>query len=261
MLTSLLALMVPSTLLTLLCVGGTILRLAGRYTRRLGTALLATGLVGLAIVLLLPVDVWLLRPLEDRFPEPAAPAHVDGVVVLGGAISVAVSEDRGRPTLNHNADRVVAFAILARTYPTARLVFAGGPPELAPGEPDEADDTRTLLGRLGVAPDRVLYDDQSRTTWENAVNALALAHPKPGEVWILVTSADHMPRAMGTFRAAGWPPMLAWPVAYRTARDMEPSPLEPVSARLTEIDMAAHEWVGLLAYYLEGKTTRLLPGP
>lgn len=69
-----------------------------------------------------------------------------------------------------------------------------------------------------MAPGRVLYDDQSRTTWENAVNAFTLGQPKPGETWLLVTSASHMPRAIGAFRGAGWPMMLPWPVAYRTIK-------------------------------------------
>jgi uncharacterized SAM-binding protein YcdF (DUF218 family) len=212
-------------------------------------------------VFIFPVDVLLLRPLENRFPPPAFPAHVDGVVVLGGAITASISPDRALPTLNRDADRLVTFAILARRYPEARLIFAGGSRTPASGTLTEADASRTLLEDLDVARDRVLFDDNSRTTWENAVNALALAHPHAGETWILVTSASHMPRAISAFRGAGWPLMLPWPVAYRTTQRSWPAPLQPVGARLEAVDLAAHEWAGLVAYRLMGRTDRLLPAP
>jgi uncharacterized SAM-binding protein YcdF (DUF218 family) len=249
----LLDLLLPSTFLTACCTAGVVLSAAGRRSRRIrgvGSVLLCIGAAGFATAFCLPVDVWLLRPLENRFPVPHAPAHVDGIVVLGGAVSASI-----------NADRLVAFAILARRYPDARLVFAGGSPAPAPGALTETEASRMLLDQLGVQPGRVLVDDRSRTTWENAVNALALAHPHAGEIWLLVTSASHMPRAIGAFHGAGWPPMLAWPVAYRTTRRGWPAPLQPVGARLDAVDLAAHEWAVLVTYRLEGRTDRLLPAP
>ncbi len=260
----LLALLLPSTLLTTCCVVGAGLSLIGRWFRPvlgLGRVLLSVGVIGFAAILVLPLDQWLLRPLEDRFPPPSPLSHVDGVVVLGGAISAAVTADRGVPILNGDGDRLVAFAALARTFPAARLVFAGGPASFGTTGLTEAEASGALLGTLGIAPGRVAYDDKSRTTRENALNALALAHPGENEIWVLVTSASHMPRAMGAFRGAGWPRITAWPVAYRTTRSGWPSPLQPVAAKLAAVDLAAHEWVGLAGYRIEGRTPDLLPGP
>ena len=200
-------------------------------------------------------------PVGEPLSNPATTSAFDGVVVLGGAISAAISADRGVPTLNRDADRLMAFAALARAWPDARLVFAGGPSASVPGRLTEAEASRVLLEQLAVAPDRVMYDEQSRTTWENAVNARALAHPKPGETWVLVTSASHMPRAMGAFRGTGWPPMLPWPIAYRTTNSGWPAPLQPMGTKLMALDLAAHEWVGLAVYRLQGRTDRLLPKP
>ncbi len=148
----LLALLLPSTFLTVLGSAGAVLFVLGRHrqrVRRFGGALLGVGVVGLAAALLLPVDLWLLRPLESQFPQMPAPPHIDGVVVLGGAISAAISTDRATPSLNRDADRLTAFATLARTYPQARLVFAGGPPASTPDALTEAEASRTVLERLG----------------------------------------------------------------------------------------------------------------
>jgi uncharacterized SAM-binding protein YcdF (DUF218 family) len=262
-LSALLALLLPSTFLTSLSVAGAGLVAIGRRKtplRRIGAILLGAGVLGFAGALLLPIDQWLLRPLEDRFP-PQIPAHVDGVVVLGGAISADISADRGMPSLNRDAERLVAFVMLARAHPSARLVFAGGSSVAVRGRLTEAEASRSLVEQLGMTPGRVLYDDRSRTTWENAVNALALGQPKPDETWVLVTSASHMPRAIGAFRAAGWVHIVPWPVTYRTTRAGWPAPLQPVANRLAGIDLAAHEWAGLLGYWVRGRIAQLLPGP
>lgn len=249
----------PSTVLTALSVvGACAVLVAKRYPalKRAGWCVLGLGLFGFAAVSLLPVDVWMLRPLENRFPR-ATVTHVDGIVVLGGGLTVSVAADRAFPTLNRDGDRLASFAILARAWPDARLVFAGGPA----GSPSEAGISGGFLDQLGVSPGRVLVDERSLTTWGNALAAKTLAQPKPGETWLLVTSASHMPRAMGAFRAAGWPPLVAWPVAYRTTRKGWPSASRPLGNKLAAVDLAAHEWIGLFYYWMEGRTARLLPGP
>jgi uncharacterized SAM-binding protein YcdF (DUF218 family) len=88
-----------------------------------------------------------------------------------------------------------------------------------------------------------------------------VAQPKPGERWLLVTSAYHMPRAMAAFRAAGFA-VQAYPVDWRTRGIMDATrPFASLSDGLSRTDTAIHEWIGLLAYRLSGKTRELLPAP
>ena len=110
------------------------------------------------------------------------------------------------------------------------------------------------LEALGVARDRITAEEQSRNTIENAVFARLIANPKPGERWLLVTSAYHMPRAMAAFRAAGFP-VEAYPVDWRTrgSNDLV-RPFASLSEGLRRTDTAVHEWIGLFAYRLSGKT-------
>lgn len=228
--------------------------------RRSGRWLILASLGFFAMLIATPVSQWMLLPLEDRFPRPAAvPAHVDGVIVLGGAVDQNITEDRGVPTLNGAAERMTEGVSLARRYPQARIVFTGGQGSFVHGEVTEADVARQLWTAMGVPPERVLYEDQARNTHENAVNTYRLAQPKPGEVWLLVTSASHMPRSVGVFRAAGWHDIVPWPVNYRTGHTWSVWYDAPFPERLGQFEWAVREWLGLIAYRLMGRTESVLP--
>jgi uncharacterized SAM-binding protein YcdF (DUF218 family) len=248
----------PSNFLLLLAVVGVLGR--GRpWARRL----VAASVLLMLACTLLPVGLWLGLPLENRFPPPAGEVGpVAGIVVLGGGVDGAVTRARGIPSFGETMERFAAIPELAHRYPSARILFTGG---LAWG-----DSTRDLpeaaviggfLERQGVPPGRVELEDRARSTRENALYSLALAQPRPGERWLLVTSARHMPRAMGVFRAAGWPALTAWPVDYRTTGRVELAFDPTLGARLMQLDEAAYEWYGLLYYRILGYTAAIFPGP
>ena len=250
----------PSNLLLLLGLLG----LVGLARRRAwGVALVAVSLLALAVATLLPLGNWATLPLEQRFAAPAAePACVDGVVVLGGGVSAAVTRARGQPTFGDTMERVAAVAEFARRYPRAKVLYTGGIGWTGgPGDLSEAEVVGRFLTSQGIAPGRVILEDQARSTRENALNSLPLAQPKAGECWLLVTSASHLPRAVGVFRAAGWPEMTPWPVDYRTTGALALGGVPIMSDRLSELDLAAYEWYGLIYYRLLGYTDALFPGP
>lgn len=227
---------------------------------RLGRVLVAVGAAGFALIALLPIDQWLLAPLENRFPAPADATDIAGIIVLGGALDAALGADRAMPSLGSAAERMTHFAVLARRYPDVKLVFTGGPNPNRPDGPPEADSARALLASLGLPTDRVQFEAASRTTWENAGLTHALIHPSPGEKWLLVTSASHMPRAVGAFREAGWD-VIADPVGYKSFRDPANRGTRGFGERLALIDIATHEWLGLIGYTLRGRSTKLFPQP
>lgn len=248
----------PSNFLLLVLVSGISCLLLGR----LRPAKLLLGGVGLVLVAvsILPLDQWLLLPLEQRFPAPSQPpARVDGIIVLGGAIKPRLSVEWGQPALNEHAERMLVLPGLARRYPDAKLVFTGGSAEVWPqgGGTTEASIARVLFEDMGLDVGRMLFEDRSRNTYENAVRTMAALHPAPDETWLLVTSAFHMPRAVGVFRSAGWR-VVPWPVDYISLRGPEIGP--PMLPRsLVNLDLAFHEWIGLVGYRLMGRIDTLLP--
>lgn len=248
----------PSNFLILLLVIGTGLLWSGAFRLARLTTTVAAG--SLVMVVLLPVGKWLLLPLENRFDAPAElPVDVDGVVVLGGAAEPDISAARDQPSYNEAGERISALIELGRRYPTARLVFTGGIGDPLGAPVTAAGVARDFYRRQGFDVDRILFEDGARNTFENATLSKQLAGPQPDEHWLLVTSARHMPRAVGTFRRSGWA-VTPYPVDYRTTGRLELAFEFDVAGRLSDLDLATKEWVGLAAYHLTGRTDSLFPG-
>jgi uncharacterized SAM-binding protein YcdF (DUF218 family) len=230
--------------------------------RRFASWLVVTSVVLVAFAGFSPLGNLLILPLEQRFPPwDASRGAPDGIVILGGSIVPDISEARGTVEMDDSAERITMGAELARKYPNARIIFTGGSNTLVVNEAAEAGFAVRELEALGVAHDRITAEEQSRNTIENAVFSRLIADPKPGERWLLVTSAFHMPRSIAAFRAAGFP-VEAYPVDWRTRGPVDAVvPFMSMAAGLTLTDTAVHEWIGLVAYRLAGKTTELFPAP
>jgi uncharacterized SAM-binding protein YcdF (DUF218 family) len=250
----------PSNVLIVLALAGLVLTVT--RLRRFGVVLAFVSVMLLAVAGYSPVGNVLMSSLEDRFPQwDDAQAAPDGIVVLGGAIVPDVSASRGHPQLNEAAERMTAALALARQFPQARILFSGGNASLTVTDVTEAQAAEKLFVSLGLPRERLLLEDRSRNTAENAAFSLQLAQPKPGERWLLVTSAHHMPRAIGCFRKAGFA-VEAYPVDWRTRGPQTGvDSFDRLSAGLARTDAAVREWVGLVAYWMTGRTSALLPSP
>jgi uncharacterized SAM-binding protein YcdF (DUF218 family) len=248
----------PANLVFLLVAGGWLLLAMGR--QRAGR-----GVVGLAVALMvvcgvIPLDEMLVQQLENRFPATVLPERVDGIVVLGGAIDPGISEARGQVAVNGAVERLTALLPLSRRYPDARLVFSGGSGTVLSQDIKEARYAENFFRDIGLDVGRVILENQSRNTRENAVLTRDMVKPQPGESWLLVTSAVHMPRAVGSFRAVGWT-VIPYPVDYQTAGTLTPTNSLRFNFGLGSYNGVLHEWMGLVAYRLAGWSDALLPGP
>ena len=253
-------LVVPSNVILGIGIVGVLL-LVTRF-RRAGVRLMAASLLLLLIVGMTPIGIALIAALENRFPpgrEGGPP--IAGIIVLGGPIDNRMSTLRGTLAIGGGVERLLEGAALMRRHPQAKLVFTGGNPSLFGNDPPEAFYAAQLFEQLGVPGGRIVLEDKSRNTAENAEFTRAMVDPKPGERWLLVTSAMHMPRAVGTFRKAGFP-VEPFPVDWIT-------PPNPSLLRLSRnlmgglgaLNAAAHEIVGLAAYWVTGRTSEPFPGP
>lgn len=246
----------PSDLLLLLLVAGVICTWFVRF-RRAGIAMVTVATAALALIVLLPVSAWVGAPLENRFPRPIhLPDHVDGIIVLGGAVDPGTTSRRGIPALNSDAERMTEFVRLAKRYPAARLVFSGGSGLLSRQAISEADVARLFFQQQGLDPARVIFESKSRNTYENVAFTKAIVKPAAHQAWLLISSAQDMPRTVGIFRKLEWP-VIPIPVAYKSDA---PHGLY-LGDNLHELDRGVHEWLGLLVYRVTGKTDALFPAP
>ncbi len=253
----------PSTLIALLIGYGAILIWTGwaRWGRRFVTI----GAILLLLAGLSPLGNVLILPLEDRFPRTNLdnPPPPTGFIILGGVEDRLVGTARHAPTVNEAAERIIEGAMLARRFPDAKIAFTGGDAGILYKSGSEAEGAETLLTAMGVAPDRLILEAKARDTYENAVllkeELTTQGDLGPGKRWVLITSAHHMPRAIGAFRKAGFD-VEPWPVDYRTRGKADLTrPFDKVSEGLRRVDVATREWVGLVAYWLRGRSEALFP--
>ncbi len=223
--------------------------------RTLGRTLVALGLVALVAMGATPVPRLALQFLESRFPSPSLSEPVDGIIVLGG-----VSRVRGQIALNESGSRILAGVGVALLQPWAKIILSGGDAHLIPRNVEtEAEDAAFIFRMAGLHGSRIILETRSRNTHENAVYTRELSTVTPGQRWLLITSAFHMPRAVGCFRAAGMN-VIAYPVDFRTTgglADFEPPSSFANSLRLA--DVLANEAVGLIMYRILGYSSELIP--
>jgi uncharacterized SAM-binding protein YcdF (DUF218 family) len=226
---------VPSHIILWCAVLAAALLLAGR--RRAGTGFAVVSALLLLGIGLMPSHNWLGRPLEYRFEVHNPPTHADGILVLGGGSS--------------DLYRLPVTAMLARRYPEARIVFSSGSAALVDNQPSvDAENAKAFLTALGVAPSRITLEGHSRNTFENLQFSKALVKPQPGQTWILVTSAYHLPRTMEIANQIGWK-LFPWPANHLSAPSGMPG-WWGVPANLDAFDTLLHEYIGLVVYRWKG---------
>ena len=248
----------PGNLLLLCLLAGMLLLLRGR---RRGELLIVLAAIGLLLLAVAPIGPAMMLLLEQRFPRPPAlPDRIDGILVLGGAVDPRISAAYGETVFNGSIGRVLAGVALARHHPEAKLALVGGEGEFFPVGFAEARATQSFVREEGIPAARIVLEEHSRSTHENAVFARELIRPAAGQHWVLVTSAYHMPRAVASFRAVDWP-VIPYPVDFKV------DPRTGLRANFNLLDglgtstLAGKEWAGLVGYRLLGWTRELFPAP
>ncbi len=230
--------------------------LLARYKPRAAKALQIAALTLLLAMGWLPLPDMGVRWLESQYaeiPPTASLSQYAGLVVLGGGLAAGqVAQDHAQPSLNDSSERMSASVAAVRRAGHLQLVFTGGEGALLGTGPREAARAQLFFESQGVPPERVRYEAASRNTYDNAVMTAQLSGIDIHRPWLLVTSAWHMPRAMATFKKAGWN-VTAYPVDFRTGNTTQWSDYE-LLAGSDRWQLLLHELVGLISYRLAGRS-------
>ena len=224
--------------------------------RRSGTSTLRYVLALVLTLLLLtgwsPLSNAALRSLEDQYQTPAGDlSKFAGMIVLGGVFAGNDGRGQEQIAVGCSADRVVAPVPIMNQYPHMRLLFTGGEAALLPTGQSEAKAARRYFEKMGLAPNRMIYEGASRNTFENSELSARVPDVDIKAPWLLVTSASHMPRAMATFLHTGWN-VTAYPVDYASVVDPSWFGYSLVSSA-NAWQVALREWVGILVYRATGR--------
>ncbi len=198
-----------------------------------------------------PVANGLLRSAERGATSTYRPGVVyDAVVVPSGMVDSDASRTSGETELDAAADRIVRVFELLRTGRVRNAILSGGAARPLPGEEPESDRLASKLAQWGISPERIAVDASSRNTRENAIESARLAHAHGWRRLLLVTSAAHVPRALGCFRAVGIEPDVL-PVDRR-ATDGRNQGWLPRARALERSTFAIRELVGRVVYRIAG---------
>jgi len=229
----------PANIVILVFAAGMALCWTSRFRAGRILASIAAG-AGL-LMMLLPLDQWLARPLEAHYLRPSPPPrHVDGILILGGIFY-----------------NVVEGASVARRYPDAKVVYSDGAVYLFDSE-NSAPYMAEMLKGLGVDPHHLVIEDRSQTTFENILFSQAMIKPKKGQVWLLIASAVHMTRAKAVADHLGWH-MTPWPSENIADASQKSYWLFNFATTSYNLGRVVHEYEALLAYRLEGKIDSMSP--
>jgi uncharacterized SAM-binding protein YcdF (DUF218 family) len=218
-----------------------------RLAKRITNVMLILFVVGTFI----PIGEPLLHHLETRFPVNPPLDRVDGIIVLGGAEDARGTKMWDQTQLNASAERFTEALILARRFPSAKVAFSGGDSSLISRKPPQpgAEVAERFFKEQGIEPERLLFEGNSRNTAENAQFSFATFRPAPDQHWVLITSAFHMPRAMNSFRTAGWKNVTPYPVDFRSNSSGDLLG-DLFTDQVIDLNLVLREYVGLLAYHL-----------
>lgn len=222
------------------------------FTRRqkLGRGLCTLGTLLLLCFSLRPVGVDLLRPLEQQYPPFPTTQQVDFILVLGhGHVSDPSVPLTSQPTSTAYA-RILEAIHLKRLNPQAKLVLSGN----VSSDPLSCAEMYARIAEFYGIPrrDMILIEDAFDTQDEIDHYGQIIGQHKAA----LVTSASHMPRAMGLIRQAGLAVIPA-PTDYLGREEQRPVPSYgylPSGRYLIYSETALHEWVGQIWHKLRGQS-------
>ena len=234
-----------------LLVLGVIITIYLFWNKRTKMAKRATIALALSLALFsnLGLSFAALRTLEDKYPIPTISCKdgYEGVIVLGGGINPGlIPEQRSQTQLNEAGERITKALELLSKCPEFKALYSTYSGALRPEGLSESQSAKLFFQDQRIPSARLIFEDQSRNTFENAKLSLEIVGSKEG--WILITSASHMPRAVNTFKRFGWD-VTPYPVDFRSEREGKYLDFSRGSA-IQNWNNVIHEWVGEIVYRL-----------
>ena len=200
-----------------------------------------------------PLSNFLLSKIEDNIQTSKYPfQQLTGVIVLGGSFNSGLeSKERNEVSLNSSAERLTKALEIYKKNPRLLILFSGFSGELKPQGWSESDMAKKFFLDQGVKLDNLIFENQSRNTFENIKYSKDIIANYKG-TWGLITSASHMPRSFFAFKKQS---LILEPISvdYKTGTSKIFWINFDISSGLSNWSIILHELIGITYYKITNK--------
>jgi len=225
--------------------------------KKLSKYIFLINFIFILLISFFPIGNYLIHKIEKEYHSyKSVPEHVDGILILGGATNPLIFKEYGQISLNGSAERLVESVEIIKNFKNSKVIFSGGSGIIKRPDLDHSQVAQYFYEKIGLDIDRFVFEDNSRNTYENILFSKKIANPKVNEKWILITSASHMKRAMLIAENQNWN-IIPYAVDFKTLRKFKIRLNFRLLSNLNSFQEASHEWLGLIAYYLMGRTSKI----
>ncbi|MEM7464021.1 MAG: YdcF family protein [Pseudomonadota bacterium] len=247
----------PLNLLFFMTVLGALAARRG-YTRFARVLLTGAALIFILIAFTQLPD-WAILKLETAISAQELPPDPQGIIILGGGLSANSAAPDATYAMGEASDRLIKGLELKRRFPGARLIYSGGAASFNPdAEPETTAAGEIITGLYGQEIEFEL-ETQSLNTWQNAAYVAEMIDENETGPFLLVTSAFHMPRALGCFRKAGVN-VVPVPADFRADKLVFPYLTGSSAEQFLKTAITVKELIGLVVYRITGRIEELIPG-
>ncbi len=230
--------------------------------RKLQTALIVTAIAVLWLGGNPFISSLALRSLEWRYLPPNPVPWAEAIVVLGGGTDPA-EYPRSTTEINGSGDRVLYGALLYKEGKSPLVLLSGGSITFLGKHPSTpAEQMAEIMKWMGVPESAMVLQTKSQNTYEDALYCSQILKDRGIKRIILVTSAFHMPRAVGLFEHQGFKVIPA-PTDYKVTQqswdnlvhgDLQSKmvALLPDVNDMSLIALTLKEYIGIAVYSLRG---------
>ncbi len=225
--------------------------------RKLSLIIFLINFVFITLISFLPIGSYLIYKIEKEYHSYIKPPdQVDGILILGGATNPLLYNEYDQISLNGSSERLVESVFIIKKFDRAKVIFSGGSGILNRPDFNHAQVAKSFYKKIGIEIDKIIFESNSRNTHENIIYSKKIANPKINENWLLITSASHMKRALLIADKNNWE-LIPYAVDFKNIKDFKFIPNLNLLSNLNSFQQGSHEWLGLVSYYLMGRTNKV----
>ena len=215
------------------------------------------SLVFFIIIAVMPTGEYMIYHLEKKFHVmPPLPNKIDGILILSGGTNPVLTKEYNQISLNDSVERLTESLQLMKKYSNAKIIYSGGSGLLHNQQLTHSYVAKLFFTNNVMKLDNIIFEDKSRNTYENILFSKKIAKPEINENWLIVTSAHHMQRALNIAERLEWK-FIPYAVDFKSRKKFVWELRIYLLNNLVLFQTASHEWLGLIAYYWMGRSSKI----